>query len=364
MNYFKILFFVFVLLNLNCFAQKVYKNSSTPKDKNLNIVLDEKFVLDFNNCEDSYVSTYLRTPTNLDKDSSFFFVDSKNSKVVKIDKNGQFIKSFSNEGNGPGEFPNHYVQSYYITNDSLYLMNQCEYKILNFDTNGKFSCNRQFLREAMANGRNMYVRNNNILIYQTFWGMYGKQKTKLVLANLNMKTLKEVYSLDTEDTPAELMSGKHAIEVACSEDEIYMSVPGDYGRYLINVYDFEGNLKSKIRKNFRKVKINNDKLKSSLKKNGISKKGLSDYKNPIEFMFCDPNGRLFVNSPRDARSPKDDNKKRCYFFDIFQMGEFINRIAFEIPDNIDWISFKNDFAYGFDCDSNSITVYEYKEVKI
>jgi hypothetical protein len=106
-----------------------------------------------------------------------------------------------------------------------------------------------------------------------------------------------------------------------------------------------------------KVKIYNDKLKNTLKNNGISKKGMSNYKNPIQSMFCDLKGKLFV------RSPKDDDKKRCYYFDIFQKGEFINRIAFEIPDNIDGIAFRDDFAYGFDCDNNSITVYEYNEVE-
>ena len=174
MKHFRILFLVFIILNLNCFAQKVYKNTNTPKDKNLNIVLKEKVICDFNSCEDSYVSLHLEAPTNLDKDSSFFFLDSKNSKVVKFDKKGQFIKSFSNEGNGPGEFPNHYVQNFYITNDSLYLLNQCEYKILVFDTDGKFAYNHQFLRESMASGRNMFVRNNKTLIYKifTFWSWW------------------------------------------------------------------------------------------------------------------------------------------------------------------------------------------------
>ena len=345
-----------ISVTLNCFAQKVYNNSNTPKDENLNIVLKEKVVCDFNNCEDSFVSVHLETPTQIDKDSSFFFLDSKNSKVVKFDKNGQFITSFSNPGNGPGEFPNHYVQSYYITNDSLYLLNQCEYRIIVFDTDGKFIHNRQFARESMSSGRDMFVRNNKILIYKTFYGMYEKCTQRLLLADLNMKAFKEIYTLDTVETPAMLMSGKNSLEIACSEDEIYMSIPGDYDRYLINVYDLKGNLMHKIKKHYRRVKINNDKLKSSLNKNGISKKGLSDYKNPIELMFCDTKGRLFVNSPRD------DDKGGCYHFDIFQNGEFINRVAFEVPDNIDWIVFKNDFAYGFDCDNNTISVYEYKEV--
>lgn len=346
-----------IAVAFNCFAQKVYENSSTPKDEKLNFVLKEKVVCDFNSCEDSFV-TYnsIFVPNRADRDSSFFYLDSKNSKVVKFDKNGQFISSFSNNGNGPGEFPNHCVTNFYLTNDSLYLVNHCERKILVFDTDGKFSCNRQFSNESQPGGANMIVKNNK-LIYDTFWGMYGKQKRKFVLADLNMKTLKEVYSLDTEDTPAEMMSGKNAFEIACSKDEIYMSVPGDYGRYLINVYDFKGNLKYKIKKNYKKVEIDNEKLKKTLKKNGISTKGISDYQRPIEFMFCDPKGRLFVNSPRD------DDKENCRYFDIFQKGEFINRVAFEVPDNIDRIVFKNDFAYGFDSDNNSIKVYQYKEVK-
>jgi hypothetical protein len=356
LNYFKII--ILISVTLNCFGQKVYKNTSTPKDENLNIVLNEKFVLDFNNCEDSFLSSQLFIPSQMDKDSSFFFVDSKNSKVVKFDKKGQFITSFSNPGNGPGEFPNHHVQKFYISNDSLYLLNYCGYKLIVFDTDGNFICNRQYSIDSNPGGRDMFVRNNKILIYDSFWGMYGKQKTKLVLADLNMKTFKEIYTQDSEDTPAEIMSGKNSFEVACSKDEIYMSFPGDFGRYLINVYDLAGNLKHKIKKHFRKVRINNDKLKKSLKTNGISKKGLSEYKNPIESMFCDSKGRLFVNSPRD------DDKKRCKYFDVFQKGEFINRVSFGIPDNIDWIVFKNDFAYGFNCENNYISVYEYKDVKI
>jgi len=84
---------------------------------------------------------------------------------------------------------------------------------------------------------------------------------------------------------------------------------------------------------------------------------MTDYERPIEKMFCDTKGRLFV------QSPKDDDKNRCYYFDVFQKREFINRVAFEMPDNIDGIAFRNDFAYGFDCNNNSITVFQYKEVK-
>jgi hypothetical protein len=136
-----------------------------------------------------------------------------------------------------------------------------------------------------------------------------------------------------------------------------MSVPGDYGSYLINVYDYEGNLKYKIRKHYRKVKFDNEKEKERLKKHGISSKGISDYKKPIQYMFCDSKGRLFV------RSPKEDDKDNCSYFDIFENGVFLNRVVFEIPDNIEGIVYRNDFAYGYDYDNNSMTVFQYEEVK-
>jgi len=356
MNYIKIL--IFIAVALNCFAQKTYNNSTTPKDANLNFFLKEKALCDFNSCKDSYI-TYnsIFVPNKTDKDSSFFFLDSKNSKVVKFDKNGQFVSSFSNPGNGPGEFPNFFVTNFYVTNDSLYLVNHCENKIIIFDTDGKFSCNRQFSRESMPGNAEMIVKDNINLIYDTFTGMYGKQQLKLVMTDLNMRIFKEIYSLDTEDTPAELMSGKHDIQIASTKDELYMSVTGDYGLYLINVYDLKGNLKYKIKKNYRKVETDNEKLKKTMKKYGISSRGLTDYQTPIQCMFCDSKGKLFVQSSRD------DDEGRCYFFDIFEKGEFINRIAFEVPDNIDRIVFKNDFAYGYDCDNNSMTVYQYEEVR-
>ena len=356
MNYLKIL--IFISVALNCFAQKTYNNSNTPKDENLNFVLEERVVCDFNICDDSFI-TYnsIFVPNQVDKDSSFFFLDSKNSKVVKFDKKGQFIKSFSNPGNGPGEFPNFFVIRFYVTNDSLYLVNHCEYKLLIFDTDGNFSCNRQFSIESYPGVADMITQNNKLLIYDTFWGMYEKQKLKLVLADLNMRIFKDVYCIDTEQTSAEMMSGKYAFEIACSKDEIFMSVPGDYGRYLINVYDYSGNLKYKISKHYRKLESDNEKLKKTMKKHGISSRGLADYERPIEKMFCDSKGKLFVHSLRD------DDKGRYYYFDIFQKGEFLNRIAFEVPVNIDRIVFKNDFAYGYDCDNNTITVYEYKEVR-
>jgi len=228
MNYFKIL--ILISLTFNCFAQKVYENSTTPKDDKFNIILKEKVVCDFNDCKDSFVSFSIKVQTQIDKDSSFFFLDSKNSKVVKFDKKGQFITSFSNNGNGPGEFPNNFVDNFYLTNDSLYLVNHCERKILVFDNEGKFSCNRTFSREANPSGRNMIVIKNNTLIYKTFEGMYNDVKRNLVLAYLNMKIFKVIYSMDTKETHAMIMSGKNAFDIAWSKDEISMSVPGDYAR--------------------------------------------------------------------------------------------------------------------------------------
>ena len=51
----------------------------------------------------------------------------------------------------------------------------------------------------------------------------------------------------------------------------------------------------------------------------------------------------------------------CEF--LFLKGELINRVAFEVPDNIDAIRFRNDFAYGYDYEDNAIVVYEYEEVR-
>jgi hypothetical protein len=354
MKYIKIL--ILISIAFNCFAQNIYNNSSTPKDENLNIVLEERTVLDFNDSENLFVTNRIKAPNQIDKDSSFFFLDPKNSKMLKFDKNGQFITSFSNPGNGPGEFPNNFVTRFYVTNDSLYLVNHPERKILIFDTEGKFYSNRTYSRESGSGSGNMIVSNNK-LIYGTFGGMYEKINRKLVLTDLNMKIIKEIYNQDTEETPAIIMSGKYNFEIACSKDEIYMSVPGDYGSYLINVYDYEGNLKYKIKKSYRKVKFDNEKEKERLKKHGISSKGMSDYKKPIEFMFCDSKGRLFV------RSPKEDDKENYGYFDVFQNGEFINRVAFEVPVNIDGFAYRNDFAYGYDYDNNSMTVFQYEEVK-
>lgn len=356
MKYLKTLFILSIVIS--CYAQKVYENSNTPKDDKFNIVLKERTVLDFNSCEKAFVSFSLLAPTQLDRDSSLFFVDSRNSKVVKFDKNGRFITSFSNHGNGPGEFPNNFVNVFYLSDDSLYLVNHSERKIIIFETNGKFSHNRTYSRESNPSGKQIFVKNDKTIIYKTFEGMYKDVKRKLVLADISMEIFKNIFSMELEENPAEIMSGKNSFELACSKDEIYMSVPGDFGSYLINVYDFDGNMKYKIRKHYRKVRINNDKFGKTLKQNKISTKGMSDYERPIQSMFCDTKGRLFV------RSSKDDDKKSSYFFDVFQKAEFINRVGFEMPSNIDGIAFRNDFAYGFDCNNNSIIVYEYEEVRI
>ena len=92
--------------------------------------------------------------------------------------------------------------------------------------------------------------------------------------------------------------------------------------YEIWVFDLNGNLLKKIKKNYKPVKFPNE-IKEKYRGRGLNS---PDYEPPFQCMsFTDDDGRLFIMTFEKGENPKE------YIFDIFSSnGAFIGRASLDV----------------------------------
>jgi len=261
----------------------------------------------------------------VDSEGNIYIVGFKNIEnfINKFDRKGNFITSFGRRGQGPGEleWPSRPV----VNGDKIAVTDGFK-KLVIYSKDGRF------LNEIRFKTRIFKVeplKNGKYLIYMP------KRKFKtpeylpysLSLCNSEFEEIKE---LDVYKLPAmELQVLVPFFMWRISNGKIYIA--NEERGYEIWVYDLEGNLIRKIRKEYRpivatdefKAKFLGPDYKEILK---ISKNKFPSYMPPLNYFFTDDEGQLFVMTYEKGENPGE------YIYDIFNPnGIFIGRKSLNIP---------------------------------
>jgi len=257
-----------------------------------------------------YVVNYYRSPEHF---------------IYKFDKHGQFIKSFGQMGQGPGEIQ--FFREFNISNqDKIYISDTGNMKVLELDTEGntiKETRIRHGLHETIA------LENDNILARRYIAKPSGDGfDMSIWLYNSDFQEIKQLdlYRMPELNTGAKNTGLIVSFYWRAANGKIY--VGNEQRDYEIWIFDLEGNLIKKIRKEYTPTEYPEEFKKQTekiAKANPSTNLVPAKYNPPFNSFFIDEKNRLFVMTYEPGESKEE------YIHDIFNSdGIFIGRASIGI----------------------------------
>lgn len=298
--------------------------------------LDREFIIDFEKQELAELGMTDILGFDIDSDGKIYFLISRSIKdfIFKFDAKGNFLFSFGRKGQGPGELE---LPRYFVVNemDQIVVTDFDRKKLFFFEKNG------DFIKEiALASNYRMAapLGNGKILAMKgSFNKEEGRFEFPIILCNEDLEEMKVLhpgrhmpnFTFANKVNGLQLYIDYNVWKI--SKGLIYV---GNYGSgYEFLIYDEEGNLLRKIKKEYQKVKVPDqikEKIFNWLKNNFATfeqvktKLYFPEFYPPFQFFFLDERGGLYVMTYERGKGPND------FVYDIFNPdGIFIGRIELE-----------------------------------
>lgn len=244
--------------------------------------------------------------------------------IFKFDRNGEFVKSFGPQGQGPGE-----IQiPYHISSDSednILITDSGRLMLVKYDKDGVFINDYKMTRgeRTVASG----PRANLLVLRGSYDPENGKQIFSLKLLNPEFKVLQPIDNYSYEWPPREKLRATEPVFCwSASRDNIFVGKE-DRG-YEICVYDFKGKLIRKIRKEYRKIPVSENHKKKILKgfpENVRKMIYFPEFHPPFQSLVAGDDGTLLVSTFEEGKKPRE------FMYDIFnEEGVFIGRKSLNV----------------------------------
>jgi hypothetical protein len=269
----------------------------------------------------------------VDYDGNIYFriFRSTQDLIYKFDKKGNYLFSFGRRGQGPGELRS--PKSLRENELGQIEISDSNRKICLFEKDGDLIKEISFSKRFLT--ANLLEKGKIIAMKMAFNREEGRSEYPIVLCNKELEDIKILHqgrfvpnlTLTKKINPLELYSDYYTYRI--SKGLIYL---GNYGKgYEFLIYDTEGNLIRKIRKEYKKVEIPKQLKEEILSlaekynlKDVIKKVYFPEFYPPFQFFFLDEKGRLYVMTHERGKNPNS------FIYDIFNPdGYFIARIELD-----------------------------------
>jgi hypothetical protein len=296
--------------------------------------LEEEFTIDFE--REDLADKGITNVIGFDGDShsNIYFMISRSSGdfIFKFDGEGNYLSSFGRRGQGPGELE---TPRYLRVNelDQIAVSDISRNKLCLFEKNGDFIKEIPFtanyrIATPLGNGNILAAKGN-------FNREEGKIELPIILCDEELEEMKMLhpgrympnFTLAKRINALRLYRDYNVWKIL--KGLIYIGNYGSSG-YEFLIYDIDGNLVRKIRKEYQKVKVpdqEKEKILDWLKDNFDSfeqfkgKIYFPEFYPPFQFFFLDEEGRLYVMTYEKGKGLND------FIYDIFNPdGVFIGRI--------------------------------------
>jgi len=249
--------------------------------------------------------------------------------IFKFNKNGEFVKSFGPQGQGPGEFQNpHHIAL--DSEDNIMIIDLGRGPLLKYNKDGVFINDYEMasgdIRVTPGPSANLLVMGHS----------YGRDKGRalntysLKLLNPDLEVLQVIDEFSFEWRQDKVKATEPIFCWSVSRDNIY--VANEDRGYEIWVYDFNGKLIRKIQKQYRQIPVSDNFKKKTLKQ---FPEGMRDQMRdmlyfpeshpPIQNLVAGDDGLLLVSTFEEGENPEE------FMFDIFnEEGVFIGRKSLNI----------------------------------
>ena len=245
--------------------------------------------------------------------------------VFKFDKKGRLQSSFGRRGQGPGEIER---CAYFgvIGWDDIYILDGQGKRIITFASSGELKKETRIPASLLGA---IPLENGNFLTSRSEASPNeGQEEIAFNLLDQQFALLKVMHSFKF---PIERMG---AVKInayltnptgSFDSDKVYVGLPGR--DYEVLVFDLEGNLLRKIRREYAPVPVSAAFRKEALARlpqgSPVAERlEFPDHKPSFQYMFADEKGRIFVST---SEVDKTSGQNIC---DIFNAsGVFIGRAA-------------------------------------
>lgn len=309
-----------------------YKTKGEPS----NLFLEKEISIDMERDDIAGIGLPDVSSVNADSDGNIYFYRYQSSEnfIFKFNKNGNFIKSFGRRGQGPGEIQR--VSYFSIdSKDNIIISDGSNRKIIFFTTDGRLS---QEISYSMDITDAVPLVNGKYIVIQRIADP-SKHITpiKLILCSANFEELNE---LDVFNQPHFWEGGNKMpyrailFEWRITKDKIYIG--NEQRGYEILVYDLEGNLLRKIRKEYEPQLLPDnlrDVAEDSLTNNPDRKQWFYVPKEipPFNTFFVDDAERLYVMTYEKGFNEGE------YIHDVFNSdGIYVSRKSLKNYGKLEW----------------------------
>jgi hypothetical protein len=275
--------------------------------------------------------------------------------VLKFDKTGQFINSFGRKGQGPGEIQMPLYQKI-NSKDEVSILDFAGQKLIVFDKDGDILSESKPEIRIFDRGILLPLMNGGY-VYRNLEMDASRENISLALFLLgpDLEQIVELgrASIVNPRTANKFIYPYPVLTWALSNRNIFIGM--EERGYDIHVFNLEGQLIRKIRKEYTRVPFTDQDKNQALKRwenyGPLSKKiRTPDFHPPFQHIFSDETGRLFVVTFEPGI------EKGEYMTDVFDsdgvllsrlsLGLLLNKQVF-LPDGHwdSWVAVKNNILY-------------------
>jgi hypothetical protein len=265
---------------------------------------------------------------DVDRDGNVYFIS--NAQIFKFDSQGSFIQTIGQEGKGPGEI--HRAGELRLTVDQkISIYDAGNRKFLFFNKDGSLTKEIKDTSKISVFGGAMCLDNGNFLFEEIEFDPEGKEMSyHLIILDEAFDKIKALDGKVTRENP--LQSARYNLfdpyfSYQITEDRIYLVNP-QQEVLEIELYNLQGELLKKIKKQSRKIKIPEEykqKIINSMREGSMwdllkDKVYIQENFPSFKFLYVDDEGRILVETYEKGENPDE------YMLDIFNSdGVLIGR---------------------------------------
>lgn len=256
-----------------------------------------------------------------DNDERIYVLDYEENNVKIYNENGEFVKQFGRQGQGPGEF--HLPRTVIITNQDEILVQNFR-NLAFFSLDGDFKRSLSAAQEPFGLGPINVDSDGNIT---SLCIVRDEKNPRYELKKFDSE-LKYLYSLGSSPTPNAIRDGFNPLFPVLRWNKINRNqiVCGYMKEYELKIFDAKGNLIRKILKEYTPLKVTQEDVDERLQGEELppqlkEKMVIPKYHCPFRWMIADDEGRIFVWTYERV----DDGEG--YYYDVFDAeGKYIVKV--------------------------------------
>ena len=256
-----------------------------------------------------------RMKVRADKEQNIYILDIGNQRILKFDKDGNFLWEAGRSGQGPGEFE--YPLGLLVTDEEIIVAETS--RIHFFDKKGEFKETHKvekFINDIISYSNNQILASLSVTGQTGIVTAYFTKEGKLVKIFQSYLEPKLIY--DEGQRPKVSWGGGYAGQF---KDQIYICLPESYE---IQVYKMDGKL---IKRILRDIKITPAKVEVSGNMFFVADR---DEVGPI---FSLSNGMVVVRLRHEYKYYLDFFDKNSEFLGSYSISEDMNLIEIDAFDN-------------------------------